>query len=151
MSDDNPWRIQSSAGSWGRYSRPTGGKFREICGHCLDLDHRNYREGLQNQYGTDTRWFWFKSTIDLLMQMEKGGCRFCSVLLEALMLYRRVWEDIPSTILEIFVNMLNTRPRLELRFSPTKWTLAKIDVLSLEIFTETGQLTPFPWSVYLMP
>lgn len=140
-STTNPWKIQSTEHDWMMSTRPSS----DYCPHCLCLDPRRYREGLPGHLGSETKWYSFQTSVETLMRLEEG-CRFCAVLLESLMLHRVQWEGVPEQLLEISVIMWHARPQIDLKIK-LEHQIKRINVLSLEIFTEIGQMTPFPWFV----
>lgn len=142
MSSSNPWKIRSKPGNW---ARTKAYQNNDCCPHCLDLWTRNYRPNVPGHIGDEMTWFGFHSSIEVLLHREAAGCKFCSVLLEGLMLFRSTWDGVPEAPLELLVIMKGPRPTIEVTVPLHKWTYQRIMLLSIEFFTETGQSTPWPW------
>jgi hypothetical protein len=153
MSVNEKWNIRSPKDKHKPYEH------YDFCRHCLDLYPPNHKSPTwhaeQRAYGNTPydlahmsdgggRWLGFYTSVEMLMEREAAGCRFCTVLLEGLMLFASAWEHVPADRLKIAVLVTNHLPRMEVYDEPEGWSGGRSTELVLDFFT-AGQTVPWPW------
>ena len=84
----------------------------------------------------------FMTSLNLLQTHESADCKFCSTLLEGLMLYRKAWEAIPENALGLFVVILQARPHIEITFKLFRFSIGRVKALDVEFFSEASEQIP---------